>query len=259
MKVELISFDSFTQIPIKVANLAGMVLYYTDNAKSVNFWKTIFYWFSYFVLAEVTFSEFMFLVTSFGNYKNFLEMTALAPCMGFCCLGLCKMLVITNNRIKITNIVNCLKDIYPKTIEEQEKWNLKVYCDDSNAIMYWFSVLNLILVIFFNFMAIFVSTFYYIKTGVYNKELPYFLWYPYNVYTDEFMIFEISYAIQAWAGFVAIIGVLATDLIFCAIVIQLCMQFDILASKLREFVPDKTERDYQFISECVQRHNLVFK
>lgn len=257
MTVQLISFDSFTTVPIKIGNLGGMVLY-TDG-KSDYFWKTIWFWFSYFVLAEVTFSEFIFLLVSFGSYKNFLEMTALAPCMGFCLLGLCKMLVIWNNREKLTKLINSLKEIYPNTIEEQEKWNLKIYCNESNTIMYWFAVLNFILIIFFNFMAIFVSIFNFIKTGVYKKEMPYFLWYPYDVYTDEFMIFEINYAIQAWAGFVAIIGILATDLSFCAIVMQLCMQFDIIAGKLKEFVPDKSKRDYKFISETVRQHNLVFK
>lgn len=261
MNVKPISFDYFTRIPVKIGNLAGMVLYYTDalKPKSAYRWKNVFFWISYFVLSEVVFFELMFLVKSFGNYKNFLEMTALAPCMGFCLLGLYKMLVIWNNRVKITEIINSLKEIYPKTIEEQEKWNVKLYKDETNTIMYWFVALNFISIIFFNFMAFFVSMFDLFQTGVYRKEFPYFLWYPYDVYTDDFMIFEINYAIQAWAGFLAIIGILSTDLLFCSIVTQLCMQFDILGGQLKEFVPEKTEKDLKFLGECVHRHNVLYR
>lgn len=259
MKVQLISFDSFLRIPVKVGNLAGIILYYSDGPKSAYFWKTILFWISFFVLSEVVFFEFMFVFKSFGNYKSFLEITALAPCMGFCILGLYKMLVIWFNRIKITEIINCLKEIYPKTVEDQEKWNVKMYSNESDTIMLWFNSLFLVVIIVFNFMAFFVSMFDLFKTGLYRKEFPYFLWYPYNAYTDDYMIFEITYANQAWAGFVAIIGILAADLLFCSFVIQLCMQFDFLSVQLKEYKPDKSEKDHKFIGECVRRHNLIFK
>lgn len=48
------------------------------------------------------------------NYKGFLDVTAVAPCIGFCFLSLIKMLTVSFNSKKLSQMYTELRNMYPK-------------------------------------------------------------------------------------------------------------------------------------------------
>lgn len=252
----VISFESYTETGRKICNWIGLIPYIDDTENS-NIWKKIYFWISYTVLVICVIGETIYLIKAFGNDQKFLEMTALAPCMGFCFLGLTKSITIWLNRSEITNLMRKLEKMFPTRKEDQIKLNLRKYLADSNTLFILFSSAMILVISIFNFSSFFVSSKVFIIEGHFPKELPYLIWYPFDPYQEVF--FEIIYLIHVWAGFTAAFGILGPDIMFCSIVIQICLQFDILSEKLLNYCPQNTVKDHQFINECVENHNLLIE
>lgn len=255
----VINFDSCTKTARTVCGWIGMVPYMMDPLKSkiYYFWRNLFFWSSYFLLALLVVGEFIYLFKGIGNFTNFLEMTALAPCIGICVLGLAKSTTILSNRSKITNIVRNLKEIFPKTMEEQIKWNVKKYLSETKKLVFVFVTAYVAAVTAFNFVPFIKSFNVYIREGFYPKEFPYFIWYPFDPFKDGW--FQLNYVIQMWAGCTATFSSIGPDVLFCSIVTQICLQFDILSQKLINYVPQNSVKDYQFLKDCVKQHDLLIK
>lgn len=259
MTEDLINFDSCTKTARTVCGWIGMVPYMMDPLKSkiYYFWKNLYFWSSYCVLALLVIGELIYLFGGIENFSNFLEMTALAPCIGLSLLGLAKSTTIWGNRSKITNIVRQLKKLFPKTKDEQIKWNVKKYLAKTNKLILLFVTAYVSAVAAFNFVPFIKSLNVWIRKGFYPMEFPYFIWYPFDPFKKGW--FGINYVIQMWAGFTATFGSVGPDVLFCSIVTQICLQFDILSEKILKYVPQNSIKDYQFLNECVRQHNLLIK
>lgn len=61
----------------------------------------------------------IFFQRSLVNYTGFLDMTAVAPCIGFCILSLTKMLTVSLNSKKLNKIYMELRDMFPKDTENK--------------------------------------------------------------------------------------------------------------------------------------------
>lgn len=259
MTETIINFDSCTKTARTVCGWIGMVPYMMDPLKSKIYYfvKNLYFWSSFCVLSLLVVGEIIYLINGIGNYTNFLEMTALAPCVGLCFMGLAKSATIWGNRSKITHIVRELKEIFPKTKNEQIKWNVKKYLAETNKLILVFVTAYVSAVAAFNFVPFIKSMNVYIRDGNYPKEFPYFIWYPFDPYSEGW--FGINYVIQMWAGFTATFGSVGPDVLFCSIVTQICLQYDILSKKLLAYVPENSIRDYQFLNDCVRQHNLLIE
>lgn len=256
----LIEFSKFTNIPRRFCGYIGLIPFYDDpsiNDVKKYRYKHMIFWTSFVILTICLIGEFIYLFKGMGNFKNFLEITALAPCIGFVMLALTKMFAIWYNRPKLTELMNTLKQIYPNRKSQQKKWKVGKYCQSTNSLMFLFSTLYMILIWIFNFMPITITFYKLIKTGEYQRELPYFIWYPFDVYKTG--IFEINYLIQVWAGFTAAAGILSADLLFCSVITQICMHFDILGCEIRRIIPGRSDKDYKNLIDLIHRHNLLIK
>lgn len=252
----VIRFELYTKIARKICGWMGMIPY-IDNPLKSYVGKNTYFWISYIVLVICVIGETIYLLNTFGNDQKFLEMTALAPCMGFCFLGLTKSTTIWLNRSQITEIMKKFEKMFPSSKVEQTKWNVQKYLTDSNNYSTLFAIVFVMVISVFNFTPFFVSSKVFINEGYFPKELPYLIWYPFDPYKEGF--FEVIYLIHCWAGFTAAFGTLGPDIMFCSIVTQICLQFDILSEKLLTYVPQNPVKDRQFINECVENHNLLIE
>lgn len=252
----VINFKSYTETGRKICRWIGLIPY-TDNKVKFSVWKNLYFWISYIVLVICVIGETIYLLKTFGNDQKFLEMTALAPCMGFCFLGLTKSTTIWLNRSAITDLMGQLEKMFPTSKDDQIKWNVRRYLAESNILFMLFSSVFILVISVFNFCPFLLSSKVFINEGYFPKELPYLIWYPFDPYQEG--IFEILYLIHVWAGFTAAFGILGPDIMFCSIVTQICLQFDILSEKLQNYVPQNTVKDHQFINECVENHNLLIE
>lgn len=245
-------------------NLIGLIPYFDYHGQKVSKIKTSVFWFSFAILFLCLLGEFIYFYKAFGNFKNFLEMTALAPCIGFVILALTKMLIIWHNRENFTVIMLDLRILYPTKLSDQNKYNVKKYLIEMKLIMTNFSTLYMILIWIFNLTPYCTMIYEYINTNTWTKELPYFIWYPFDVY-KYVGVYEITYLIQCWAGFTSATAILGADLLFCAIIMLICMQFDILRDKFNaiefEDIQDDSvnKRANRELEKLIKIHNKLIK
>lgn len=61
----------------------------------------------------------IFFERSLVNYTGFLDLTAVAPCIGFCILSLTKMLTVSLNAKKLSKMYTELQEMFPKCEENR--------------------------------------------------------------------------------------------------------------------------------------------
>lgn len=244
-------FSSFMKFPLFFFDCVGLVPYGRPHIG-----KEIFFWISYGMLAICLVLEFIFFFKAIGNFGNFLDITALAPCMGFVALALAKMATIRINRSTLNDLMRELQGIYPTTIDEQIKYRIKELMVNTNFWMKCFTILMMILIWIFNLWVVFDSMYIYWDTQIWVKQLPYFMWFPYDVFAPY--VYEPHFLFQIWAGFVTISAFISVDLFFCSVVSLLCLHFDILRLKLEDLgVGMKLEN--RILCDYIKRHQLLIR
>lgn len=101
---------------------------------------------------------------------------------------------------------------------------------------------------------------FYLQEGVWLIDLPYKIWYPVNPYARGW--FELNFTLQVACAYSSSAGILTTDLLLCGLGMQICMQFDRLANRLRALKAKGDQwarQDFAELRTCVIRHNRLIK
>lgn len=214
--------------------------------------EKVFFLVATFYAAVCVVQEVVYFIQHFGGSNSFLSLTNVAPCIGFSTLTLVKVSAIYLNRKTVRRIFKrlkslCLRSSYGKEIERTIK--------RSEAMMKVLSVAYIILIWCFNLMPIVVIIIYYYIDGSYHKNMPYFMWYPWD-FLQPF-VYEICYLVVMWGAFVCAIGILSTDLMFCMIVTFLNMQFSVLGSEIKGIVAMRDAKGC--LRKWIDHHNELLE
>ncbi|XP_001662355.3 odorant receptor 85c [Aedes aegypti] len=247
---DLVKFESFIRVPEIFFDMIGITRY----GEARDTWKArlkqAFFWSSYANTIFCLIIEHIYFIKAAGNFTNFLELTALAPCIGFTALSIVKIMTIKLNEAKLNGILDRLSDLFPRSHLDQDRYRTYNYNLESQMVMKSFSILYMILIWIFNLLPLVSMLVNYISTGILEKELPYFMWYWYDWHKAGY--YEITFFHQNWGAFDSAVFNLSTDLLFCAIILLICLQFDILAYRLRH-----AKGDYKELEQCVKLHQSV--
>lgn len=234
---EIITVHDFTSIARRTSSLLGWNPYNLKNSKSnetMSFLKTFYFRISITYAAVCMLQQFIYLILNFGDGNSFLELTNVAPCMGFSLLGLMKILfVIYRNKKELTNVMAKMDLLFPKNYRDQERYGVRKVLRNLTLVMRSFSTMYMGLIWLFNLMPVFISIYLYFDEGViYHKQQPYIMWYPFNPLQP--IVFEISYIIVMWGAFTCALSILSTDLLYCSVLTLLCLLFDTLKMDLQQ-------------------------
>ena len=197
--------------------------------------------------------ESLFFAQHLGGEDAFFSLSNLVACMGFVVLGLVKIYTVYGYRVTVLGIVRrleslCSKSPHPHDIEDIVKM--------SNRMMRVFTIFYMILIWIFNLMPLFVISYYYFFVdGSYRKQLPYFMWFPFD--SLQPVVYEILYASHMWAGFICSVGILCADLMFCTIVTFMCLQLDVLSFSIKKIVNEGLPKEN--MKQWIQDHNELME
>uniref|UniRef100_A0A182J3P9 Uncharacterized protein n=1 Tax=Anopheles atroparvus TaxID=41427 RepID=A0A182J3P9_ANOAO len=253
LPVELVRFESFIRVPEIFFTLIGVSRYGEAKGTLRAYLKQALFWSSYANTFFCLIIEHIYFVKAAGNFTNFLQLTALAPCMGFTALSFVKIMTIKLHEAKLIDILRRLDELFPKTTTLQTRYGVYQYNRESQVVMKSFSVLYMTLIWIFNLLPLASMVVGYCTDGTWHKQLPYFMWYWYDWHKPGY--FELTFLHQNWGGFDSAVFNLSTDLMFCAIILLLCLQFDIVAYRLKHARPD----DHEELNGCVHIHQSVIE
>lgn len=259
---EIYQFKSFNSIPNVFFKTIGMKPYLKDPSDHDHNRKTTLLFYIGFVnLFLLYVGEIIMIVKVFGNFQNFVEITDIAMCVGFISIAFVKVATIFSNTKRMSKLINYLEFEFPKSIDEQHKFNVKKYVHKTKRIMKSYSILFMTMIWCYNLFALAESIIGYVRFGNWNADFPYVIWYPFDPY--EKILFEFNYLSQVWAGYVSAAATLSSDLLLCGAVIQVCMHYDNLKQDLLLLKPTSTKEhhkhDYIILIQYIQRHNKIIR
>ncbi|XP_053690971.1 odorant receptor 85c-like [Sabethes cyaneus] len=250
MTNDLVKFESFIRVPEIFYDMIGITRYGEPRHTTRARLKQLFFWSSYANTIFCLIIEHIYFIKAAGNFTNFLELTALAPCIGFTALSIVKIMTVKLNEAKLNRILDRLNDLFPTSHLDQERYRTFQYNLESQVVMKSFSILYMILIWIFNLLPLVSMLVNYLANAVLEKELPYFMWYWYDWNKEGY--YELTFFHQIWGGFDSAVFNLCTDLMFCAIILLLCLQFDIIAYRLKN-----ATNDYRELVSCIELHQAV--
>lgn len=258
----IVNFDLFTSIPILFYKTIGVSPYQLSNSDS----KTYFGWIpwtifvlSFLNLGLCVLGEMVYFVKQFGNFNNFIEETNLTLCIGFILLSFAKVAAITWKRDQMNRLMTEMELIFPKTRQQQNAYHVDEYAAETLRLMKIYTWIQMVMIWLFNLYPVSDTIIGYITHRTWKVDFPYIIWYPFNPYAPGW--FELNYLSQIWAAYVAASAILATDLLLCGIVMQICMHFHHLRATLERLQPTATNAntEWEKLRQCIKTHNRIMR
>lgn len=249
---ELVNFREMFSLSHFFYKTIGILPLFHDATTS---WLwSLFFWFSFINLTLSYIAEWIYLFTALGTFGSFLQLTDLAPCMCFVTLAINAMVVILRRRKRIVKVITTLEEIFPADAEDQRVQYIPEKKRQFDRLLFTFSGAFLSLITTFNFIDFGVTLIGFFKSGVWKKDLPYFLWYPFDEYDDRY--FPYIYLHQTWAGFTTVFAIMAEIFLIGALVLQFCIQFERISMSIKEYRPNRST-DTRFLREIIAQHNYI--
>ncbi|XP_055847688.1 odorant receptor 85b-like [Episyrphus balteatus] len=199
--------------------------------------------------------ELVFIYVAFSTGTNFTEAIQTASYSGFIITSDCKMLSVWYKKKVLTNLIKNLKEIYPISRKQQTDYNLKNYLRDVTFVMYLFVFMYMVLIWFFNLFAILQYTIAMVMDRPIEQFLPYHVWLPWDWKNTPWYYF--LNATEILAGYTAASGFIASDLLLCALVTQICMHLDYIHRKIEEFTPNGGKDDLIYLNRMIAYHQKI--
>lgn len=249
---------SFVRLPINFFNTIGVTAFHQNinGQTSTRKWKTILLLAAFLNLGLCFLGEIINLSIAFRDMVNFVKTIEIVLCIGFILLAFVKIGTIVYHKSTFTWLMGELAKLFPRTMMEHVAFRTDFYVKKTRDLMRLYAWILMIMIWLFNFYPMIQAFFNrFAKEGQWRLEFPYPVWYPFNPNVSG--LFEVVYASQLWAAYTAAASMLAADLLLCGVAIQVCMQFDHLAERLRRMRPRGGEwanEEFAQLKECVQIH-----
>ncbi|KAL5283396.1 GPROR8.2 family protein [Megaselia abdita] len=257
--MESIQFEDFFIIPRNIYRIIGrdplkMTKTTENNGTLFRVYGVLmFIYYTYLVTGEAVNIYFLF-------NENILWSFGAASCVFFCLTGHFKEISFALSNKAVLNAVAELRDMFPKEVKLQKEYKVQEYFHATHF------MLKVFVSVCFGF-AFGWAAYPTIKSTIkliifgppYERELAYFIYYPYDPFENNWyyiltFIGEFNGACMAAAFF------LSVDLILLVIVQNCCMHFDYIAMKIETYSPSQNdEDDSQFLNGLVELHIKILK
>uniref|UniRef100_A0A182FH48 Uncharacterized protein n=2 Tax=Anopheles albimanus TaxID=7167 RepID=A0A182FH48_ANOAL len=211
------------------------------------------------ILLYTTLGEIIYLWQLFQQESSFLEVTFQAPCVGYCSIGLLKMVVLAARRNAIAEHVELFRRKWNKAIVTDEHRRL---CEETMIpairIITVAAIVNIVMGNSFSLLPLAEMTYQYYHTGDSQRLLPFNIWWPFDPYAGT-KYFYLVYPMYFIITFSAVLIQMAFDCLFCILAAHLCLHFRILKHNLSQVVPGKTTKpesssNRQRLHDAIETH-----
>ncbi|XP_021710207.1 odorant receptor 85c [Aedes aegypti] len=242
-----LEYDSFFRLP-KIFGLLNGVVY--NDEKPSSKWskaKNVYFWISLMHSILVAVLELVYLAKSVEQNADFVFIMSLVPLVGHGILAIVKLSVQKYYHKEINSILISLKGIYPSTLDDT------ITKDYSKKILYMklFVIFYLVTLIFFNIVPFAPVLHTYFTTGVFEKTLPFFIYYWYDWRRP--ILYELTFIEQIWVSTASVVANMNIDLMLCSLILQISMHFDVLSDRLSVL----QHNDHKELAKCVERHSVL--
>lgn len=196
--------------------------------------------------------EATYFVQHISGANSILILTNVGPCTGFVALALMEVVIIYGNRRKLKRIVKRLEGLCLESTMDVDVTETIIV---SKKMMKLLTVSYFILIWIFNLIPLVVIIFYVFYDGTYRRNMPYFMWYPWDC--QQPFVFEICYAVVIWGAFTCAIGIISANLMFSMIVAFICLQFNILQRGIRKIIHEKFRSEN--LRQWINDHNELMQ
>lgn len=259
-KTEASEFDNFFRIPQTYFNWVGLNPYFEafDPLRAPKvFGKDVRYAFVMVVMLWGLPSLLLYSIKRLGDgdRAGFLELTMMGPCIVYITLTIQEMYIVSNNAEKITEIIRLLRKMFPKSVAEQRKFDV-AKIDRSTVLMRFFAISYSCLIGSFALRPILIIAFEYRKTGVVLRELPYKLVYPFD--QTQLHVYPFCYTYEIYCSLMVAFVIVAVNTLLGAIMLQIGLQFSILATELRALSPRDADVDRR-MGGLIDKHVQIIR
>ncbi|EDV49917.1 uncharacterized protein Dere_GG17446 [Drosophila erecta] len=234
---------------------------YTDGEESKmdRLRYRIVFWSNVINVCFVGLCESIYVYSAFKD-NQILEAVTVMSYIGFIIVGMSKMFFIRWKKSAITELINELKDIYPRGSIQAERYNLPMYLGTCSRISLTYSLLYSVLIWTFNLFCIMEYWVYdkWLSIREVGKQLPYLMYIPWQ-WQDSWSYYPLLFS-QNFAGCTSAAGQISTDLLLCAVASQLVMHFDFLSTSMeRHEVSGDWKTDSRFLVDIVKYHERILR
>ncbi|XP_039440542.1 odorant receptor 4-like [Culex pipiens pallens] len=222
--------------------------FYPETIRMI-FKENKFFLIAFSLLFYTQLGEIVYLAQMVQRECSFLELTFQAPCVGYCSIGLLKMVVIAVKRNVIAELVQNLRDVWDQSIITVEHREIcKNVMKPAIFITSLTAVVNVIMGISFTILPIAEMIYHYALTGGWVRQLPFLICWPFDPLSGNkyFLVYQLYIVI----GFSGIIIHMAFDCLFCILTAHICMNFRILE---HDFENIKSASDINETSESITK------
>lgn len=249
-------FELYT-IPEFYFLLIGLDLFKQNSKPERYYVKFTYFWIQYWFFYVLGYGEVVTFYYECKGSKSFLKIIEQLSYFGFIFLCILKLTSFLIFRSKLRAIMHELHNLFPKT---NEYHNINSVVKHTKRILFLTKLLSRFFIIFILTFCIlpFIETILrYRKTGVWVREFPYPVWYPFNAYAKG--VFEINYIIQVLCSINGVAGYVAVDTLFIVLVLNICMEFEIFHRDIQNINTGRGTNDFQQLRDCIMKHQQLIR
>ncbi|XP_049872162.1 putative odorant receptor 92a [Pectinophora gossypiella] len=189
--------------------------------------------------------------------KSFLELTALAPCIGIGVLSLVKIVCIVLKRCHITELMNQLGKLYQEIVDDSKQTELRKTISRKivhvKSFTTYYFVLNLVLISVYNFSTLLFMLYSYIKKETVKLVLPYDVIVPFS--TTVWYNWLVVYVHSISCGFICVLYYTTVDALYCNLTSLICSNYSVISNEIEQLTPNNAHT----LNNIVKRHQYILK
>ena len=245
-----------------ITNLVYKIAGWHYNLNSINqknkFFQEIYYWFLNALYIFIIIQSLAYLFYNIGKPEKFLDVTEMILVIGFIVMLIIKSyFVVYRNRKFLTEMIDDLDEVIPKTQHLQEKFNIEAYYKRIRLVSIASSLTYSSLLIVFNIMPILEKVTGLILGTNVKWELPFKFYFPFDATQDY--VYPIMYIYETWLCGKCAVEVLGSDLLFCNITSLVTMRLEMLRREIVEIDAVNHENSLESLKDFVKVHQNLKK
>lgn len=202
--------------------------------------------------------EILYFILNFTKFKSFLEMTDVMSYISLFGLAQIKVYKIISRRELIESLMERIDHMFPIKKQSQIDHHVNSYHKRVvYGVMLPLTIFTVGAVFIVVSMPVIKSLIGYVSDGFFEKRLPFLIWYPFSI--DSIYVYLLVLVHQGYAGLIAAMSLLTSDLMLCYMTLQICMQFTGICTKLKSMEPSGTHKDIEILNKIIKHHNVIMK